>query len=320
MLGDPAPSPFDPALLRRAPDLRPFGVDPGRGGWHHVRHGAWVAESSWRALGPEQRHAALVHATDHACRTPGRHVFFALEAAAAVWGLPVIGPWPRHVTVLATRPTQRSSRVVRVHVGVPDPGRVVHGVRVTSVVRTVVDLARTRSFESGLAAADHALRHGLVDPDGLRAEAAGVPARVRGRPQALLVAELADARSMSPGESLSRARMFTLRLPRPALQVPVYDTDGLVGVADFGWHGVVGEFDGRRKYAVPDGADARVAERALWAEKLREDRLRRRCRVARWVWRDAVEDWRLARILGEVGIRPVPRPCWVDLGGRTTAP
>jgi hypothetical protein len=70
------------------------------------------------------------------------------------------------------------------------------------------------------------------------------------RPRALLVAELADARSMSAGESVSRATMFRLNLPRPELQVPVEDAAGLIGVADFGWEGVVGEFDGRRTYAV----------------------------------------------------------------------
>ncbi|QKE84957.1 hypothetical protein [Arthrobacter sp. NEB 688] len=315
MLGDPAPTPFDPALLRGAPDLRPLGIDPGREGWHHVRHGAWVEEAVWGGLTPEQRHAALVHATDLAARRQGRHVYV-LESAAAVWGLPVIGGWPRHVSVLRSRPEQRGSAVVRVHVGLPSGGVPKDGVRVTGVARTVVDLARMRSFESGLTAADHALRHGLASPGDLAAAAAEVPARVWGRPRALLVAELADGRSMSPGESLSRARMYTLRLPRPELQVPLEDDDGFIGLGDFGWPGVVGEFDGRRKYAVPDGADAAAAEQALWAEKLREDRIRRRWRLARWVWADALDEARMARILLAQGVKPVPRPRWVDLAAR----
>ncbi|MBT9257097.1 hypothetical protein KMZ32_15150 [Phycicoccus sp. MAQZ13P-2] len=315
MLGDPPPAPFDPALLRGAPDLRPLGIDPGRSGWHHVRHGAWVDEAVWRGLTPEQRHAALVHATDLAARRPARNVY-ALESAAAVWGLPVIGAWPQHVTVLRSREEQRGSAVVRVHVGLPTEGVLREGLRVTEVARTVVDLARIRSFESGLTAADHALRHAMTTPEALVAAAGDVPPRVWGRPRALLVAELADGRSMSPGESLSRARMFTLRLPRPQLQVPLEDDEGFIGLGDFGWPGVVGEFDGRRKYAVPEGADAAAAEQALWAEKLREDRIRRRWRLARWVWADALEEARLARILLAEGVRPVARPRWVDLGAR----
>jgi hypothetical protein len=318
MLGDAAPLPFDPALLRSTRALRALGVAPGASGWHHVRYNAWVEARVWSALTPEQRHAALVHATDHGCREPGRHVY-ALESAAAVWGLPRIGAWPEHVTVLATGPRTRGSRCIRVHVGADTEGVVVWGVRVTGVARTVIDVARTGRFESALCAADHALRHGLCSPSELDEAASAVAPRVRGRPAARLVAALADGRAMSPGESFSRARMFQLDLPRPELQVPLEDDEGVFGYGDFGWDGVVGEFDGRRKYAVPEGADSMVAEQALWAEKLREDRIRRHSRLARWVWRDVHEEWRLAQILGEQGIRPVPRPVWVDLAPRRAA-
>ena len=315
MLGDPPPVPFDPLLLRSTRSLQAMGVHPARDGWHHVRHGAWVTGPTWRTLTPEQRHAALVHATDLACRTPGRHVYV-LDAAAALWGLPRTTSWPEHVTVLATGPRTRGSRRIRVHVGAPADPVTFRGLRVTPPARTVVDLARTTPLESALCAADHALRHGLCTPAELEEAVAAVAPRVRGRPAARLVVALADARAMSPGESFSRARMFQLDLPRPELQVPLEDDDGVFGQGDFGWPGVVGEFDGRRKYTVGAGTDAEAAERALWAEKLREDRIRRRSRLARWVWRDLREEWRLVRILGEQGIRPVARPFWVDLGRR----
>jgi hypothetical protein len=313
MLGDPAPTPFDRGLLRLGHDLRRLGDDPARSGWHHVRHGVWIEAATWSALTPEQRHAALVHATDLVSRAPGRHVF-ALESAAAVWGLPSVDPFPHHVSRLATGPRTRGSRLIRVHVGAAAEPVVAHGLLVTDVPRTVVDLARTGSLARGLAAADHALRHGLCTRAQLADAAAAMPARVGGRPRALLVAELADARSMSPGESLSRAVMFRLNLPRPDLQVPVDDTDGLIGVADFGWQGVVGEFDGRRKYGVAPGADPTEAAAVLWREKRREDRFRRQVRVARWVWADAQDDRTLAGILAEQGIRAQARNTWIDLG------
>lgn len=318
MLGHPAPEPFEPALLRSTRSLRSLGIDPRRGGWHHVRYNAWVEEGLWSGLTPEQRHAALVHAADFGTREPGTHVY-ALASAAALWGLPRVGRWPDHVTVLATGPRTRGSRGIHVHVGAPTEDVVVNGVRATAPARTVIDLARTEPFETALCAADHALRHGLCSSHDLARAAAAVAPRVRGRPAAQVVAALADARAMSAGESFSRARMFQLDLPRPDLQVPLEDEDGPFGQGDFGWPGVVGEFDGRRKYAVPDGTDVETAERVLWAEKRREDRIRRCSRLARWVWRDVVEVTPMARVLAEQGIRPVPRPVWVDLARRPAA-
>jgi hypothetical protein len=130
----------------------------------------------------------------------------------------------------------------------------------------------------------------------------------------VLAVELADPCSMSAGESLSRAVMFRLNLPKPELQVPVEDGDGLIGVADFGWPGVVGEFDGRRKYGVAPDADPTQAAEVLWREKRREDRFRRQVRVARWIWADANDDRKLAGILAEQGIRALARNTWLDLG------
>ena len=86
------------------------------------------------------------------------------------------------------------------------------------------------------------------------AEVDAVPPRVRGRNTARLVGALANPLSMSAGESLSRVQMFLLNLPEPELQREIHDAAGLVGIVDFGWEGVVGEFDGKVKYRVPDGA------------------------------------------------------------------
>ena len=190
----------------------------------------------------------------------------------------------------------------------------VQGVRVTGVARTVVDLARTGGLPSAVAAADHALRHGLCSRADLRAEADAVPPRVRGRPAAALVADLADADSMSVGESLSRVQMFRLGVPRPRLQVPHDDDQGLIGVVDFDWQGVVGEFDGKLKYRVPPDATPEEAAEIVWREKKREDRLRVGSRVARWTWEVALDRDRLSRVLAAQGVRPHPRASWFDLG------
>ncbi len=315
MLGPPPPRPFDPGLLHLASDLRRVGIEPTRAtpAWHQVRRGVYVEASLWADLLPGQRHAALAHATLLCTRREPPPVL-AAAAAAAVWGMPRVEEWPASVTVLSHSRRDSASGLLRPVVGAETEPVLLAGASVTSAARTLTDLARTCSLATAVAAADHALRHGLCSRAELAVEVEAIPAGTRGRRAAALVRDLADPGSMSAGESLSRVQMFLLDLPRPRLQVEHSDDVGLIGYTDFGWPGVAGEFDGRVKYRVPDGADPQRAGEVLWAEKLREDRLRRKVRVARWVWRTACHRPALARVLGEVGIRPQPRSTWFDLG------
>ena len=318
MLGPAAPTPFDAGILRRGRDLRAAGIEPTRAGWHQVRNGVWVSEHEWHGLTPEHEHAALVHATG-LCLDRENPVF-AVTSAAAVWGLPRIEKWPDAVRVLvATEERGRGSSLVRPHVG-READTVRRGdIRVTSAARTIVDLARTGTLHTAVAAADHALRHELCSFDELMAEVDAVPPRVRGRNTARLVGALADPLSMSAGESLSRVQMFLLNLPKPELQKEIRDAAGLVGFVDFGWEGVVGEFDGKVKYRVAEGASPADAGEVVWREKQREDRLRRQGRVARWTWAIALDRARLGARLAEYGIRPLPANTWVDLGARSAS-
>ncbi|EAP99670.1 hypothetical protein JNB_05864 [Janibacter sp. HTCC2649] len=314
MLGALPPPPFDPGFLRLATDLRRAGIEPSRGeGWHHVRHGVWVDATVWVGLDPTQRHAAFVHATSLQRRLDAP-LIAAGTSAAALWGLPRIEAWPSHVRHLVTGRRVRGSAIMRPMVGLETDPQEVHGVLVTPVARTVIDLARSGSLVTAVAAADHALRHELCSPSELIAEVAAIPRRAAGRTSAALTRDLADPLSMSAGESLSRVQMFHLNLPKPILQRELHDGEGLIGLGDFWWEGVVGEFDGKVKYRIPAGATAEEASRILWAEKRREDRIRTRARMARWVWFDALRPDRLLQKLAHVGIRPVARPGWFDLG------
>lgn len=319
MLGDNPPDPFDPALLHLARDLRRRGIEPvrrrsaGQREYVQVRRGVWILAEHWASMAPVTRHAALVQATALCC-DPDSGAIYSHESAAAIWGMPRIEDWPG-LAQATTLKTVRSSAGLRRHDCGIDAYMVRCGLRVTTPERTVVDLARTGTFVTALAAADFALRHELTTADNLYEEARELPMRSQGRVAAQLVAELADGRSMSAGESLSRAQMFVLNVPRPDLQVECTDESGLIGYADFGWEGVVGEFDGKVKYRVPEGASAQEAGRVLWLEKKREDRLRATgLRVARWVYADAVDPARMARRLADQGIRPQPRNTWLDLG------
>ena len=258
----------------------------------------------WDGLAPGARHAALVLSTATQCPTAGDLVF-SHAAAAALWGMPRIEDWPATVDVLVPDLRIRSSKLVRKHVGPPATTAVRDGLTVTSAARTVVDVARTSSLATGVAAADFALRAHLCTASDLASEVDGLAVGSPGARRARTVVGLADPRSMSAGESLSRAQMFRLGLPKPELQVPYSDAEGLIGVVDFDWAGLVGEFDGKVKYRVPENGDPVDAQRVLWLEKQREDRLRRRVSgLVRWDWAIAINDGRFLRRLAEHGLRP----------------
>ncbi len=161
-------------------------------------------------------------------------------------------------------------------------------VLVTNITRTVVDVARTASFESAVVMADHALRTGGTSRTALE-ECLGLMGSVPGSRAAARVVAFADPLSESVGESRSRVLMRRLRMPTPDLQVRVLRRDGsVIGRCDFGWRDrrTLGEFDGRVKY----GRLLRPGQTpgdAVFEEKRREDELRdHRWQVARWTWFD----------------------------------
>jgi len=150
--------------------------------------------------------------------------------------------------------------------------------------------------------ADAALRSRLDRGELLRRVAAG-----RGCRMAAAAIEFADARSESPGESLSRVRIHRAGLPAPIPQVELFDDFGnLVARVDLWWEaeGVVGEFDGMEKYGelLRPG---QTAEDVFNAEKFREQALvAAGCKVIRWTWRDlwnGQAEYRLRQALGPSG-------------------
>jgi Protein of unknown function (DUF559) len=141
---------------------------------------------------------------------------------------------------------------VHLHISALPPKHVTEseGIRLTSVARTVVDLARTSSFRSGVVVADSALRSKQTSKAELQAVITDC-ARWPGICQARLVVEFADGRSESVLESISRVAFRDQQLPPPELQVWVGgEDDGVIGRADFLWrrYNTVGEADGALKY------------------------------------------------------------------------
>ena len=158
------------------------------------------------------------------------------------------------------------------------------GVPVTTVPRTVIDLARTLDFRSGLVVADSALHQHLTSKKELR-DVLAACRRWPGASKAADVVEFADGLAESVLESLARAVFRDLGLPAPELQVEIRDAEGqFIGRVDFLWRQfrTIAEVDGALKY------DDRTRARA----QLRRDKLLRAAdyEVEHFTWRDVVHE------------------------------
>jgi hypothetical protein len=223
-------------------------------------------------------------------------------SAAVLHGLPTWGMRLDRVHVTrARRNGGRTGERVHVHTAPLPPDDLDNAgeIPVTSVARTVVDLARTLPFEAAVAVADAALHALITEPErlaALQAALADTLARStgwRGSPAARRVLAFANARSGSVGESRSRVAIHRAGLPTPVLQWEVIGSAGQwIGMVDFGWpeQRTVGEFDGKEKYGRLLKPGQSPAD-AVYLEKRREDALRAETlSVVRWGW-DALSDF-----------------------------
>lgn len=287
---------LDPAEIYSSATLMRTGTNPSRelarrpSRLHRVRTGEYVEAWRWADLDQAERHRALVVAT--ARRTRGAQQALSHQSAGAVWGMPSIGGWPAKVQVTMSADAAGSSSVIARHRVRRMPQAVEHdGLLVTRPARTVVDIARTRPLACALAAADWTVANELCSLAEIDEEVDAIEVGGRGRRGARVMQLLVDPRAESPGESLSRARMYELGFEQPELQVPLEDAAGNFGRADFGWEGIIGEFDGERKYRASGDAGDTVSEEIVIEEKRREDRARRLdLAVSRWVWSEAYPD------------------------------
>jgi hypothetical protein len=258
-----------------------------------VRRGAY-AEPLVGDADPRLEHLRLVRATARRCSVDA---VVSHMSAAAVHDLPL---WTNRLThAHLTRDQSGGSkrrRYVEIH-GVPLPPSevtTVAGISVTTLARTVLDLSCVLPMRQAVPIGDAALRRGLTraELDAQLAQAAGRTGVAAARRTIAFL----DARSESPGESVSRVDLARIGVAPTELQYEVFDEDGrFVGRSDFAWpeHKTLGEYDGRSKYQGlrrPDQSPADV----LWDEKAREDRLRDLgWQVVRWLWEDLQHPERL---------------------------
>ena len=263
------------------------GLTPGQlraavaaGALVRLRRGVVMPAQEWRAASTDQRRRWAL-ATALRC-FPG--AFASHGSAALLHGLPDYGTdtsGDPPLTDITRRGASRTDGWIRVHGCDTGQGQVamIDSMPVTSLPRTSIDMAATRSLRTAVVFLDAAMR--------VRVERAYGADRVRERAlsprvRAALHAEwdenvrpygrhrwvtrvreairLADPAAESVLESLSRVAIIESGLPRPRCGVPIVGDDGVTYWGDMVWdeYRLVGEADGLAKY---DSVERLIAEK-----------------------------------------------------------
>jgi predicted transcriptional regulator of viral defense system len=205
------------------------------------------------------------------------------DSAAVLWHLEMAHVPGQHLTVPRNR-SRVAVEGIEIHRADLEAGEIQQRavVAVTSVLRTVLDCARTLPIRYAVVIADSALRNGLVRYEELLAACRA--ATGRGAERVRRVGELADPNSASVLESLLRVLLAENGLRPPMSQYPVYDSQGrIIARADFAWprERLIVEVDGFEFHS--SRADYRK-DRRRWNAFTRMN-----WRVLRFSWEDVVE-------------------------------
>jgi hypothetical protein len=295
-------------VVEAGADDRPIRRAHTSGSLTRIRRGAYSDSAAWEASSRDERYDLRIAAV---VATRRSEVVLSHHSAARVWGLPVISPWPAvvHITEPATS-KRRSKNGVLVHRAPLEPSSVqrVNGYSVTSLPRTLLDLARNASFRDAVAAFDFA-RSPIGGAQSMQAVLDELELHEwRASRRVLRAIEFSTDQSMSPLESLSRVVLAELHFPAPTLQHEIQTGRGR-RLADFWWEGerVAGECDGRWKYSGERFSAGRTPEQIVWEEKRRENEFSELgIRWVRWDWPDCFEPERITMRLRSAGLRQSP--------------
>jgi hypothetical protein len=260
-----------------------------QGVWRRFRRGHYSFTDIWATLDDVERHRvrsrAVLHALGDAVALS--HVSGLVAHRVDTWEVDLSRV---HVTRLDGGAGRVEGDVVH-HVGVCTDAEVVgvDGLRTLRPVRCSIETGSMTSAEAALVLFNSMLHRDLAAPEDLYRQFAAMSAWPGVRRLHVPI-RLADPRVESVGESRGLWAFWSLRLPRPEIQFPVHDADGVLrGTCDWAWpdEEVLGEFDGRLKYGrlLEPGQDPGAV---VFAEKQREDDLRELTgwRMLRLVWSD----------------------------------
>jgi hypothetical protein len=217
-----------------------------------VRRGVYATRAAidYAAVNPRRGHALHVAAVGSAV---GRDAVASHHSAALIHGISLLNQ-PADTVTLTRPPAKRTSRLrsdgIVFHAAHLPADHVTsrYGLLVTTVSRTLIDLARTSPFREAVVAADSALQAELTTKADLLA-IVDVCRRWPGIQQARRVIDFSDERAESVLESCARVAFAEAGLEPPDLQVTIHGPDWSFRV-DLCWprHRVIAEADGLVKY------------------------------------------------------------------------
>ena len=216
-----------------------------------LRHGVYMPARRWSSLKPWEKDLARIEA--HVEGTRGAPVY-CLGSAAILHGMSTwdVGPAVHVATRYAGAQSSRSSDTLTHQLPLTEAEIVTverwgRRIRVTSVVRTLVDCFRFLPHEQALVIGDSALHQRLTRVENLHDAVQSGP--VRGRRRALAVVDELEPKTESPGESRTRVLLRRLGFEKPVAQLRLETAEGEYR-ADFAWPElmIIIEFDGEGKY------------------------------------------------------------------------
>jgi len=250
-----------------------------------VRYGVYATKRAVMSVEGSQRRAHTLQVAAVVAAV-GRDTVASHQSAATIHGLDLLNR-PGQLVTLTRSPLRPSNRAqsdgILFHMAELPAKHVtkLFGIRVTTVSRTVVDLARTSPFKAAVVAADSALRADKTT----KAELADVCEACKQWPgitRAREVVEFSDDRAESVLESCARVVFRQQGLEPPELQATIHG-DAFAYRVDFYWpaHRTIVEADGLAKYA----------DRKDLLEQFRRDRLLRDAgyKVVHFTWRELFE-------------------------------
>jgi predicted transcriptional regulator of viral defense system len=241
------------------------------GGLVRLRRGCYARGSWWTGLNAAERRRQMIfaHALGTLTTSTGRSAY-SHTSSASLHGLHLWNVDDRvHLTQAGCPSSISHGREVAAHTRSLGSTEVcfVDGLPCTSLERTVVDCCLMFTIRQAVILVDHASRMG-ADLSQLRSRCSALAGR-NGVVALRKALELADPRSESAGESLTRELLHRLKIQPPALQYVVHTPFGEHRL-DFAWPEsmVALEFDGKAKYF-----DYRPTGEVIFAERRREKAL-----------------------------------------------
>jgi very-short-patch-repair endonuclease len=234
--------------------------------------------------------------TDPSKPNPPPEVFSHISAAL-MHGLPIAYPVTPQVEVVRPGINRRFTSIHVRGTVIPKPHRTtIGGAEVTTLERTIIDVARSYHLDLSVAMLDNALRRNLTSKDKML-EALGQCLEKRNSTKVKLAINLADALRESPAEAIAAVRFFQFGITGMDPQI-TFRAESLPSNirVDFRHRAakLIVEIDGIGKLYLGSG----VPRKELEAERRREQWLRDRgWQVIRISWRELFQEAKFHAIL-----------------------